>query len=94
MLNNKTTTIEYVGDNVWTNFIFGESIPSNSIYEFKIRIIKTTNGNIFIGVVDSPKQRQRSYAFSKSGNAIGYYGYYHLKKKSGEANLFEGSGFS
>ncbi len=49
-------------------------MPFNVIFTFNIKIIKTKNKNILIGVVDEPKQRNKRQSFS-SNNAVCYNGY-------------------
>ncbi len=65
-------------------------MPYNAIFTFKIKIIKTKNKNIFIGVVDEPKQRNQRYS-RNSNNAVCYYGLNGYKYPS---DVKEGNGFS
>jgi hypothetical protein len=65
-------------------------VPYNAIFTFKIKIIKTKNKDIMIGVVDEPKQRNQRYSYD-SNNAVCYYGYGAYKCPSGG---YEGNGFS
>ncbi len=65
-------------------------MPYNAIFTFKIKIIKTKNKRIIIGVVDEPKQRNQRYSWD-SNNAVCYYGYSGYKYPSG---VEEGNGFS
>jgi hypothetical protein len=82
--------VEYIGENgSWTQFIFNDFVPANRIYSFKIKIIKTKNRQIIIGIIDESKQiNQRSSHESK--NAICYYGWNGRKYPS---ELNEGGGF-
>ncbi len=48
-------------------------MPYHSIFAFKIKIIKTKDKNIMIGVVDEPKQRNQRQSYD-SNNAVCYYG--------------------
>jgi hypothetical protein len=65
-------------------------VPYNAIFTFKIKIIKTKNKCILIGVVDEPKQRNERYS-NNSNNAVCYYGCNGKKFPSG---VKEGNGFS
>ena len=65
-------------------------MPLNAIFTFKIKIIKTKNRNILIGVVDETKQKNQRYSCN-SNNAACYYGYEGYKYPS---RRFEGGGFS
>jgi hypothetical protein len=65
-------------------------VPYNRILTFKIKIIKTQNKNISIGIVDEPKQRLQRYSYN-SKNAVCYKGYNGRKYPSGE---IQGDGFS
>ncbi len=49
-------------------------MPSNAIFTFKIKIIKTKNNAIMIGVVDEHKQRNQRKSF-EFNNAVCYNGY-------------------
>ncbi len=65
-------------------------MPYNKIFSFKIKIMKTINKRIMIGVVDEPKQRNQRSS-SCSTNAVCYSGYTGKKFPSGG---IEGNGFS
>jgi hypothetical protein len=65
-------------------------VPYNAIFTFKIKIIKTKNKDIMIGVVDEPKQRNQRNSYN-SNNAVCYYGIYGRKYPS---SIIEGNGFS
>jgi hypothetical protein len=64
-------------------------VPYNSIFTFKIKIIKTKNKNIMIGVVDEPKQRNQRCSFI-SKNSVCYDG----KGSKWPSVVKEGGGFS
>ncbi len=64
-------------------------MPYNAIFTFKIKIIKTKNKAIMIGVVDEPKQRNQRYSYN-SNNAVCYYG----KGAKWPSGGSEGNGFS
>jgi hypothetical protein len=49
-------------------------VPYNAIFTFKIKIIKTKNKDILIGVVDEPKQRNQRRS-CESNNVVCYWGY-------------------
>jgi hypothetical protein len=57
-------------------------VPYNAIFTFKIKIIKTKNKYIMVGVVDEPKQRNQRNSYS-SNNAVCYYGINGCKYPSG-----------
>ena len=63
-------------------------MPYNTIFTFKIKIIKAKDKYIKIGVVDEPKQRNQPKSYN-SNNAVCYYGYGY-KYPSG---AYEGNGF-
>ncbi len=65
-------------------------MPYNAIFTFTIKIIKTKNKVIMIGVVDEPEQRNQRYSHN-SNNAVCYSGYSGCKWPSGGK---EGDGFS
>jgi hypothetical protein len=46
--------VEYIGesDGCLNQFIFNQVVPYNAIFTFKIKIIKTKEKSIMIGVVD------------------------------------------
>ncbi len=57
-------------------------MPYNAIFTFKIKIIKTKNKAIMVGVVDEKKQRNQRYSY-KSNNAVCYVGNTGNKYPSG-----------
>ncbi len=65
-------------------------MPYNAIFTFKIKIVKTKNKCIKIGIVDEPKQKNQRSSFN-SNNAVCYVGYTGNKYPSGGK---EGNGFS
>ncbi len=65
-------------------------MPYNTIFTFEIRIVKTKNKFILIGVVDEPKQRNQRQSFN-SNNAICYSGYTGNKYPE---KVNEGNGYS
>ena len=50
--------IEYIGEtNKYTQFIFNKKVTYGVVFDFKIKIVKTTSKYISIGVVDYEKQK-------------------------------------
>ncbi len=67
--------IEYIGENKhMTQFILNDVISLNVIYCFRIKIIKISNKDILIGVVDEIKQRNKRTS-TDFNNAVCYYAY-------------------
>lgn len=67
--------IEYSGENgSWTQFIINKAIPYNVAFVFRIKIVRSPQKGLFIGVVDYEKQRDKKNS-QNSGNSVCYYSY-------------------
>ena len=67
--------ISFIGETKkWTHYIFNYPINYKKSANFKLRVIKTENKDIMIGVVDYAKQKDQKSSYN-SGNAMCYYGF-------------------
>lgn len=60
-----------VDNGTYYQFVFFELVPFDKQFTFKIKIVKSPNKNIYIGVVDYDKQKQQSCSYGSS-NAVCY----------------------
>jgi hypothetical protein len=71
----KGNKISYIGENgIWTHFVFNKFIKFDNIFNFKVKITKTVNKYIMIGIIDYEKQKNQRSSYS-SNNAICYCGW-------------------
>ena len=82
-------TVQYTSNGYWTHHIFNEPIYHSQSVKFKIKVTKTENRLIMIGIVDFTKQKDQRHSHN-SGNAMCYYGYNGRKYPLG---IQEGDGF-
>ena len=65
--------MEYLGaDGTWQHILINHQIPHNTIYTYRVRLVKSASKNIILGVTDLNKAKSAQHSHGLE-HAVMYY---------------------